>query len=204
MLLTSLVPRVQFQSVSVPTNAALLHLQETARRFFRETSVWTTTLTITTVAEQAAYELDLSGEVSVGTTPKVSRLSYLTYNGTTMHPQTYYLRTSDDYVVFTDANVPQEAVTDGVVVGLSIIPAIDGTDFPQEHVEKYVDGLVGGALYRLLKTPGRPYSDPQSAEHFYNDYKRDLIRARIDLDSEGTDRADIHRKTVNNSGNLYG
>ena len=204
MLLTDLITMVQLQSNAVPTNAALIHLQETARRFFRETSVWTTELTIDSVEDQAAYALDLSGEVSVGTTPKVSRIQSVFYNGTEMGTQTYYLRPSDDYLVFNTNYIPNDNVTGGLVVTVSVVPAVDGTDFPQEYVEKYKDGLVGGALYRLMKTPRRPYTDRSSAEDYNLDYKRDFIRARMDVDSEGTERAGGLRTSSQNTGGFFG
>jgi len=204
MLLTSLISRVQLQSHSIPANAAIIHLQETARRFFRRTQVWVADLTFDSVASQAAYELDLSGEVDAGTTPKVSRIQYVTYNGAPIHPQAYYLRESDGYLVFNTGAIPGEAITDGIVVKLSIVPATDGTDFPSEYVERYIDGLVGGALARLLKTPGRPYSNPSASREFLTDYNRDLVQARIDVDSEGTERADSHRTSTDNTGNFFG
>jgi len=204
MLLTSLVSRVQLLAHSIPTNAAIIHLQETARRFFRRTQVWVAELTFDSVADQSAYALDLSGEVDAGTTPKVSRIQYVTYNGAPIHPQAYYLRDSDGYLVFNMGAIPGEAITDGIVVKLSIVPATDGTDFPSEYVERYTDGLVGGALHRLLKTPGRPYSNPSAAKDFDIDYKRDIVQACMDVDSEGTDRADSHRTSTANTGNLFG
>ena len=204
MLLTSLIPRVLVQGNSIPSNAAIIQLQETARRFFRGTKVWTTTLTMDSVADQAAYELDLSGEVSEGTTPKVLQILSVVFNGATIWNQAYYLRTSDDYLVFNSGSIPGDAITDGIVVKVAMVPAIDGTDFPQDHVETYVDGLVGGALYRLMMTPGRPYSDPGAADHFNTDYKRDLGRARMDVGSEGTTRGNGYRQSVDNTGGFYG
>jgi len=204
MLLTNLISRVQLQSSSIPSNAALIHLQETARRFFRETSVWVADLTISSVAEQVAYALDLSGEVDAGTTPKVSRIQNVLFNGSTIHPQGYYLRTSDEYLVFNTGSVIGETLTDGLVVKVSVIPAIDGTDFPQEHVEKYIDGLVGGALHRLLKTPNRPYTNPGAAREYQMDYHRDLGRARMDVESEGTERAGGYKKSTDNTGGISG
>jgi hypothetical protein len=121
-----------------------------------------------------------------------------------IYSQGYYLRPADDYLVFNSNFIPGEAVTDGIEALVSIHPAIDGTDFPEEHVEKYVDGLVGGALFRLLKTPNRPYTDLSSAFLFRDDYSRDIIRARMDIDSEGTERAGGYRESNDNTGNLYG
>jgi hypothetical protein len=204
MLLTTLIPRIQMQATSVPDNMALLQMQETARRFFRRTKVWTAELTLDAVADQSAYELDVSAEVDAGTTPKVSRIQRVTLNGSKVSEMDYTLRNSDGYLVFETGATPSEALTDGIVVTVVMVPAIDGTDFPQEYVEKYIDGIVGGTLERLMVIPDRPYTNPGLARTFAFDYARAITRAEMDINSEGTERSKGFLPSQDNTGTISG
>jgi hypothetical protein len=172
------------------------------RRFLRKVKLWKSDLTVSSVEDQAAYALDTTNEVASGAIPDIFKIQEVTKNGTNVSRSGYYLRSSDQYLVFESSYVPPEDDTDDMTVKVVMKPAFDGVDFPQWIVEKYLDAIVGGALDYLLRTPSKPYTNPAGSRLYNIEYKRGIVQARADLDSEGTERDGDYVSSDKNNGSI--
>lgn len=131
---------------------------------------------ITTVAN--TYEYDL--EAPTGTT--VHRITWATFEGNTLEPVSTELleqrkpkwRDSDHYgdpefyvqqsgsLVWL-APVPSDTTTSSVIIRAQLKPTHSSTSCDEQIMNEYRDAVVNGALFRLLRMPGRDWSDLQGA-----------------------------------------
>tara|TARA_S200000501_G_scaffold85564_1_gene78236 strand:+ start:1769 stop:2452 length:684 start_codon:yes stop_codon:yes gene_type:complete len=131
---------------------------------------------ITTVAN--VYEYDL--EAPTGTT--VHKIMWVTFNGTSLEPVTselleqrkpkwrdsnyygepeYYVQQSGTSMWL--APVPNVTTASSVIVRAQLKPTHTSTACDEQIMNEYRDAIVNGALFRLLRMPGRDWSDLQGA-----------------------------------------
>jgi hypothetical protein len=59
--------------------------------------------------------------------------------------------------------VPAASLTGGLKMRLSLKPKFDAADIESRMYEEYREAIASGALYRLMSSPKKPYSDPNTA-----------------------------------------
>ena len=151
------------------------------------------------------FPVSLAGLVSSTTTaPLASEVLEVQVNGSVISPLRYEFRYSDQMLILEN-EVQAFDAADSLKVDVVVEPALTGSDYPTWMVgERYADAIVGGALYELCRTPGRPYSNPPAAASYKVDYDRGICRARRDRDELHTTRGGSFVMNSENSGGIQG
>ena len=151
------------------------------------------------------FPVSLSGLVSsITTAPWASEVLEVSVNGSVLSPLRYEFRYSDQMLILEN-EVQAFDAADSLKVDVVVEPALTGSDYPTWLVgERYADAIVGGALYELCRTPGRPYTNLQAAASYKIDYDRGICRARRDRDELHTTRGGSFVMNSENPGGLQG
>lgn len=184
MALASYVPLIQARVPTVPDNVALLELRESARKFLRRSGVWVETVTLSSEEDTAEYAISSSDLVETST-PVMLKIISVTKDGTELPTYAYHLDASISSLVFEDNFVPTEDGTDDLEVVVTFNVSFGDSEIPDFVEEKYVDAIIGGAIYAILNYSNRPYSNPSASRGYKTDFDRGIVQARRDLAESG-------------------
>lgn len=190
-LLNLLLPEVP----GCPNVLALQHLQQAARKFCEQSEAWREKLpAIDLVAEDVTYTLTPSYdceirrvlEVWIRTEEDVDNDN----DGTLQKYDKYEFEPEGSVLTLDDTIEPQEAVTDGLVVKVVLVPylvtdvdslATQGGISPT-FLNYWAETILAFAKYSLMRLPKKEWSNPQLAVMYLNDYKAGVSRAKTEVD----------------------
>lgn len=75
---------------------------------------------------------------------------------------------------------PGESETGALTVDIVLIPEYKSDGLPIDFLNRYGDGIMGGALDILMRMPNSPWANPQAAVDFKKEYFTQINRARRD------------------------
>jgi hypothetical protein len=177
---------------------------------------------VTTVSN--IYEYDL--EAPSGTI--VHKVMWVTYEGTDLEPISTTLleqrkpkwRDSDYYgepeyyvqqssSTFWLVPVPNTTVASSTVIRAQLKPSHSSTTCDEQIMDEYRDSVVNGTLFRLLRMPGKAWSDLQGAQIYASLFENAIVEAerRARHADEGVTRRVVYRGAgsfVSGRRNRYG
>jgi len=89
----------------------------------------------------------------------------------------YFLQQSPD--LFWLIPVPDTTKASGIIMNVSLKPSRTSNNILTEIADDYRDGIIFGALYRLLRMPSRDWSDPQAAVDYAGLFAQTVQDAEI-------------------------
>lgn len=192
----SLIPRVTVHVYNAPRNFIRQSILETTREFCRGSGFWREDLTPTdTEADVHTYALTLPADTEIvdledvyfstkrSLEPKTgAQLNRINNQWRTQAGEPYYYMRVDNAsvrIVYT----PAAAETDAIQVRAILQPALTATTIDDKILNDYDEAILHGTLYRVLRTPGKAWTDLNLATFYEQSF-----RARIDVaKSRGTD-----------------
>lgn len=149
--------------------------------------------------------LTTTGLVAASTAaPKVASIAGVNLSGNVICPDYYRFRYDDQVMIFDTDLTASGGADDLQILGI-LEPAPTASDYPDWLVSyRYIDAIIGGALYELLRTPGRPYSNPNAAMMYKRDFDRGIGIARMDIDNGFVSRVGSTTLTSGNYNGLQG
>ena len=184
----SLLPRITVHAYSAPNNLIRQAIVESAREFCRETRFWREDLAaVDTVVDQTTYALTLPAsseaidfnDVYYSTkrsliAKTIRQLDTINHQWRTQTGEPYYYMRVDNASVKL-VYIPQEVITGAIQVNAILQPTLATTTIDDVILEDYDETIVHGALYRVLRVPGRAWSDMSTANYYEG-----LFRAKLD------------------------
>lgn len=157
-----------------PEPLAVTAYVEAARRLCRNAGVWRETVSATLGSNTAEYLLTPPTDGQVFDAVSVKLGEKWLDKRTREQLEVYGL---PGYRVFNNTLVlnpdPQADVSANLTIVARIRPIRSATTLPDDLVDEHHDGLLHGALYRLLSYPNKSWSDYDMASFHYrrfNDY----------------------------------
>ena len=89
----------------------------------------------------------------------------------------YFLQQSPD--LFWLVPVPDTSLTNGIILNVSLKPSRSSNNIATEIADDYRDGIIFGALYRLLRMPARDWTDPNAARDYAGLFASTVQEAEI-------------------------
>jgi hypothetical protein len=89
----------------------------------------------------------------------------------------HFLQQSPD--LFWLVPVPDTTLSNAVVMNVSLKPSRGSNNISTQIADNYRDGIVFGALYRLLRMPARDWSDPMAAADYAGMFRQAVEEAEI-------------------------
>ena len=105
------------------------------------------------------------GEDMDPTSPRSLELNYPDWRDRTGIPEVFLQQSPDLFYV---APVPNATKTDGFRVSVALKPTRSSNNIDTDFSTDYRDGIVFGALWRLLRIPSREWSDARAAADYRN------------------------------------
>ena len=75
--------------------------------------------------------------------------------------------------------VPDTTKSGGIILNVALKPSRTSNNIATEIADDYRDGIVFGALYRLLRMPSRDWSDPMAAADYAGMFRQTVEEAEI-------------------------
>jgi len=89
----------------------------------------------------------------------------------------YFMQQSPD--LFWVVPIPDTNLTNGVILNVSLKPSRSSNNIATEIADDYRDGIIFGALYRLLRMPARDWTDPNAARDYAGLFASTVQEAEI-------------------------
>lgn len=192
----SLIPRVTVHVYNAPANFIRQAMLETTREFCREAEFWREDLTAEdTVADQHTYALTLPADSEIvdfedvyystkrSLKPKTgAQLNRINEQWRTQTGEPYYYMRVDNASVRL-VYIPTEAETGAIQARAILQPAFTATTIDDKILNDYDEAIINGTLYRILRAPGKVWTDLQLATFHQQLYLSKLDEAK----SRGTD-----------------
>jgi hypothetical protein len=183
-----LLPQVFASAPTAPNQIVTRYMRDAAREFCRRTLAWKAdVLALTVTADTANVTvtpptdgvlIDINSAVLDNNTPLVKKTraqldkafpKWRTEAGTPTHIT--LSETQNDILL---VKIPATTYTSLLDVSGVFVPTLTATTLDDNLVDRYGEDIVNGALYRLLRLPGKPWSDPNQAL-FYGTLFEDAI-----------------------------
>jgi len=177
--LDDFIPLIVPDVVGAPDNIVKLRLKEAFRRFCSDTEAWIEDVVMDEVADQTTYDVALTNEAMIQRVIYVRAKSVSTDDFdklSDIDPSQYEV--DGNSIVFYSDYAPKYDITDGVKVRASLRPTMDFEEVVDDFLDRYADGIINLAKYYIMKTPGKPYSNPAYAMQCYNEYRNTIISAK--------------------------
>jgi hypothetical protein len=185
--LSAFLPFVLPHALGCPDFAAKQEILRAAIKFCEQTRAWKAVMDpVDIVAETATYaiptptgaqcviveEVYYDGIEITPKTPDQLKEHYPNWLTKTGTPQFYTQLDPDN---LTLSPIPEDALADGLVVRGTFAPARTATVVPDLLFNQYVDAIADGAIAELCATPGKPWTNPETAA-----YRAGLFQRAID------------------------
>ena len=108
------------------------------------------------------------------TSPRSLELNYPDWRNKTALPQVYLQKSPDTFWVVP---VPGSTITNGLQLSVALKPSRTSNNISTDFSNDYRDGIIYGALYRLLRIPRRDWSDPQAAGDYLSLFNQEVTQA---------------------------
>ncbi len=184
--ISTLTPRVVVHALGLPEPLAEMYLRDAAIDFCRESRVLYGDLTdISVTSGDASYTLTISADerpIAVlgvkfdGLDLVPVQLDSLRddWQSDTGTPQYYYMSNEVDLVLY-----PVPDTTGTLKVSVARAPTRTAASIDDTLADQWLDGVVAGALARALIAPNTPYSNPQLATFYAQEFAKHVSYARI-------------------------
>ena len=175
----SLIPRVTVHVYNAPKNFIRQAMLETTREFCREARYWREDLTaVDTVVDQHTYALTIPADSEVvdfadvyymdkrSLTAKTGlQLNGVNEQWRTQNGEPYYYMRVDNLSIRL-VYIPQSVETGAIQVRAILQPAFTATTIDDKILDDYDEAIIYGTLYRILRTPGRVWTDLKVAAFY--------------------------------------
>ena len=98
-------------------------------------------------------------------------------DGTNNSTPEHFLQISPE--VFWLIPIPDTTNATGILMNVSLKPSRSSNNILTQVADEYRDGIIFGALYRLLRMPARDWSDPQAAADYAGLFRQTVQDAEI-------------------------
>jgi hypothetical protein len=175
-------PEIAPEVMGCPDASIKSALAAAAAEFCDRTHLWREVLDAETMTPgEAEYELQASGVVAAVQT--------VTVDGTAIYPSHFEAVLPADtsgkpygFYLVADTTLRFFPVPDAAypfVAQVVLKPSKSARGVEDFLFESYGDAIIDGALYRLRKIPGKPWSDPTLAELSRANFERGIAKARV-------------------------
>ena len=89
----------------------------------------------------------------------------------------YFIQQSPD--LFWVVPIPDTSLANGIILNVSLKPSRSSNNIATEIADDYRDGIIFGALYRLLRMPARDWTDPNAARDYAGLFANTVQEAEI-------------------------
>jgi len=108
--------------------------------------------------------------------PRSLELNYPDWRDRSTKPQVYLQKTADTFWVVP---VPNSKITNGIQLSVALKPTRTTNNISTSFANDYRDGIIFGALYRLLRVPSRDWSDPVAASDYLGLFNEQVAAAEL-------------------------
>jgi len=178
-----------------------MRLREAMRKFCREAEIWHESIELDSVADQAAYDVNVSYDAYI---KRIVHVKIRTADTTAfdnverIHPSKFKLNDDADGIVFYSGYEPTTSLTDGIEVKVALMPNPTIESFSGVLMDRYGEGIYAYAKYRLQRVKRTPYYDPEAARENYTEYQGTLQNA---IKERYTENKDVNTQ-IQQLGNL--
>lgn len=81
---------------------------------------------------------------------------------------------------FRSAYAPNESITDGLIVSMTVEPSVKTEGLPEWFLNEYADAIIAGTFWRLYALPNQPWSSPRDATSKQVEFYHACDSAKID------------------------
>jgi hypothetical protein len=172
--MTDLKPYIIANVPGAPENMVRLQIIQAFREFCMDTEVWTEKVVMDAVKDQSDYNITLTNDASI------QRILYVKAKTSASQSfddlwaidvSRYYLNDDGNTVSFYNNKELSTSVTSGVEFKFALRPLDTTTSLSGDLIDRYGDGIISLATYKLMVTPGTPYFNPDLAQFHYNQYR---------------------------------
>lgn len=205
----ALLPEILPMVDGCPDTLVETTIRSAAIEFCERTGAYQSELDpITTVAN--IYEYDL--EAPTGTT--IHKIMWVTFDGKDLEPIStalleqrkpkwresgyggdpeYYIKQSKS--IFWMVPVPSATAASSTIVRAQLKPTHSSNTCDEQIMDEHRDSIVNGALFRLLRMPGKAWSDIQGAQIYASLFENAVVEAerRARHADEGVARRVVYR-----------
>jgi len=175
----SLLSRVTVHAYSAPNNLIRQAIIESAREFCRDSRFWREDLTaLDTVVDQSSYTFTLPTDSEMVDYSNIyystkrqliaktmRQLDTINHQWRTQTGEPYYYMRENNADIKI-AYIPQEIIVDAIQANAVLQPNLAATTIDDKILNDYDETIIHGALYRVLRIPGRPWSDLKTANYY--------------------------------------
>ena len=97
--------------------------------------------------------------------PRSLELNYPDWRDKSGIPTVYLQKTANTFWLVP---VPNAKTVDGLLVNVALKPTRTTNNIDTEFSNTYRDGIIYGAIYRLLRIPGKEWTNPMAAADYFN------------------------------------
>jgi hypothetical protein len=108
--------------------------------------------------------------------PRSLELNYPDWRDKTARPHVYLQKTPSTFWVVP---VPQVTLTNGIIASVALKPTRTTNSIDTTFSNTYRDGIIYGTLYRLLRIPGKDWSDPYAANDYLSMFSQEVRQAEL-------------------------
>ena len=109
-------------------------------------------------------------------TPRSLELNYPDWRDRSALPQVYLQK---DVNSFWLVPVPNATLSNGILVSVALKPKRTSNNIDTKFSDSYRDGIIYGALHRLLRIPNRDWTDVGSANNYFSLFSEEVRQAEL-------------------------
>lgn len=190
--LTDFYPTILQRLKGAPRPIILQHLQDAYRLFCGDTEAWRPKITLSSVEDQRAYNLNAAYNAMIKRIITVWVRSEDDVDNDvegSVQDEDYYRFYPPNELKFEYGCAPGESVTDGIIVRVVLIPELGTSDADPDFLNEWQEGILYGALRSLHEMEGKSWSSPREAQVNNQRYRAAVNRCKSDiaLDHRHTD-----------------
>ena len=199
--ISEMVPDIRAHIPEIPSFIATREILRSAREFCEETRAWRYSFSLSTIADEATYDLvskaaltnvELVDVISIKNSDGGQPLSPKTFSwldtnlsnwrSESATEATYYVLDSNNTIrlVYT----PDAAVTDKYYVRMAVKPLLTSESISDIIENKYDEQVIHGALSRLYFMPRKPWSDARLGAYHREQFELSWPGARASAADE--------------------
>ena len=108
--------------------------------------------------------------------PRSLELNYPDWRDRTGNPHVYLQKSPDTFWVVP---VPSSTKSDGLIISVALKPSRTSNNINTNFSNDYRDGIIYGALYRLLRMPNREWTDVGAAQEYLFQFNVEAKQAEL-------------------------
>lgn len=108
--------------------------------------------------------------------PRSLELNYPDWRDKSGIPTVYLQKTADTFWLVP---VPNAKTVNGLLLNVALKPTRTTNNIDTEFSNTYRDGILYGTIYRLLRIPGKEWTDPMAAADYFNLFQAEVSDAEL-------------------------